>query len=94
MKELGEQWDKTAQKIEEADQRLAKAVESGDEVRIQKAQDNLSVAENKLIEIESKIEKAPEAPKLEATTTQRREFVKEELRAAGVSEDNAKKGIC
>ena len=93
MKELGEQWDKTAQKIEEADQRLAKAVESGDEVRIQKAQDNLSIAENKLIEIESKIEKAPEAPKLETTTAQRREFVKEELKAAGVSEDIIKQVV-
>ena len=93
MKELGEQWDKAAQKIEEADQRLAKAVDSGDEVRIQKAQDNLSVVENKLIQIESKIEKAPEPPKLEATTTQRREFVKEELRAAGVSEDIIKQVV-
>jgi len=93
MKELGEQWDKAAKKIDEADERLAKAAESGDEVRIQKAQDNLSVAESKLTEIEMKIEKAPEAPKLEATTTQRRDFVKEELRSAGVSEDIIKQVV-
>lgn len=93
MRELGEQWDKAAQKIDEADKRLAKAAESGDEVRIQKAQDNLNIAENKLAQIESKIEKAPEAPKLEATTTQRRDFVKEELRAAGVSEDIIKQVV-
>lgn len=90
MKELQEQWDTAAQKIEQADERLAKAVESGNETRIQKAQNNLNVAENKLTEIESKIEKAPEAPKLEATKTERRNFIREELRSAGVSEDAIK----
>jgi len=93
MKELGEQWDKTVQKINEADKRLAKAVESGDESRIQKAQNNLNVAESKLTEIEAKIEKAPEAPKLEATKTQRRDFIREELRSAGVSEDVIKQVV-
>jgi uncharacterized protein YukE len=93
MKDLGEQWDKAASKINDADERLAKAVESGNEVRIEKAQDNLSVAENKLAEIETRIEKAPEAPKIEATTAQRRDFVKEELRSAGVSEDVIKQVV-
>ena len=87
MKALGDEWDKAATKISQADERLASAIESGSQSRIEKAQDNLAVAESKLEEIELKFETAPKPPKIEATTTQRRSFVKEELRSAGVSED-------
>ena len=87
MAKLGKQWDKAAKQLDNAEERLRKASESGDETRIEKAQDNFDKAKTKLDELETKVSDPPEIPSITATSQQRRDFIKQELRDAGVSED-------
>ncbi len=87
MAKLGKQWDKAAKQLDNAEERLRKASESGDETRIEKAQDNFDKAKTKLDELETKVAEPPEIPSITATSQQRRDFIKQELRDAGVSED-------
>lgn len=87
MAKLGKQWDKAAKQLDNAEERLRKANESGDEARIEKAQDNFDKTKAKLDELETKVSEPPEMPSITATSQQRRDFIKQELRDAGVSED-------
>lgn len=87
MAKLGKQWDKAAKQLDNAEERLRKAIESGDETRIEKAQDAFDTAKTKLDDVESKLADPPEMPKIDATTQQRRDFIKQELKDAGVADD-------
>lgn len=87
MAKLGKQWDKAAKQLDNAEDRLRKASESGDETRIEKAQENFDKARTKLEELETKVAEPPAMPKIDATTQQRRDFIKQELIDAGVAED-------
>ena len=87
MAKLGKQWDKAAKQLDNAEERLRKASESGDETRIEKAQENFDKAKTKLDELETKVADPPAMPKIDATTQQRRDFIKRELTDAGVAED-------
>lgn len=87
MAKLGKQWDKAAKQLDNAEERLRKAIESGDETRIEKAQDAFDTAKTKLDDVESNLADPPEMPKIDATTQQRRDFIKQELKDAGVADD-------
>lgn len=87
MAKLGEQWDKAAKQLDNAEEKLREAVGSSDESRIAKAQDNFDKAKTKLDELETKVSEPPEMPRIDATTQQRRDFIKQELKDAGVSDD-------
>lgn len=87
MEKLGKEWDSLAAKVEQADDRLREAISSGSEKRIEKAQDALDKAEEKLWALEDAFEEAPVAPSVGGSTAERRQFIKQELRSAGVSDD-------
>lgn len=87
IEKLGKEWDKAAEKLDAAEERLREAVGSGNEKRIEKAQASFDKAKTKLDEVEAQVVNPPEMPKITATTQQRRQFIMEELRSAGVADD-------
>jgi hypothetical protein len=93
MAKLGKAWDKASKAVDKADTRLRNSLESGDADRIDAAQDALTSAETKLKEIEELFEEAPVAPSVGGSTAERRAFIKQELRDAGVAEDVIKQVV-
>jgi len=87
MAKLGEQWDKAAKQLDNAEEKLREAVGSGSESRIAKAQAGFDKSKAKLDELETKVSEPPEMPRIDATTQQRRDFIKQELKDAGISDD-------
>jgi hypothetical protein len=93
MKKLGEEWDKITARIDKAEDRLRSAIESGSEGRITKAQAALEKEVVNLNTLEMALEDAPVAPAVGGSTAERRAFIKQELRSAGVSEETIKQVV-
>jgi len=87
MATLGKQWDKLAKQLDNAEEKLRDAFGSGNENRIEKAQANFNSVKTKLDELEAQMADPPEMPRINATSQQRRDFIKQQLLDAGVSED-------
>lgn len=87
MAALGNQWDKLAKQLDNAEEKLRDAFGSGNENRIEKAQNSFNAVKTKLDELESKLADPPEMPQIDATTQQRQAFIRQELTDAGVSDD-------
>ena len=87
MAALGNQWDKLAKQLDNAEEKLREAFGSGNESRIEKAQNSFNSVKTKLDELESKLADPPEMPRIDATTQQRQAFIRQELKDAGVSDD-------
>lgn len=93
MDKFGKAWDKAAKAVDKAEEKLRTVLRGGDADRIDAAQAALTKAEGKLKEVEDLFEEAPVPPSVGGSLAERRAFIKQELRDAGVDEETIKQVV-
>jgi len=93
VEQLGKQWDKAAAGLKKSEERLQKAIDSGDESKISMAELALNNARKKLDDATNQAVEMPMPPSIAKGSAERRAFIKQELEQAGVVDDMVKQVV-
>ena len=90
VKQRGRQWDQAAERVNKAESQLQKALDSGNEAKIARAELNLNNAKKGLDDATDQAVDIPQPPSIAKGSAERRVFIKQELEQAGVVDDMIK----